>query len=225
MQLCWIPPILSPKAPRCASKMAPSRDDHSKFMKTLTLIMTIIASEMIASAQNPGSLPPSSVTRAVTIQHVTVTSHRDFAATIREFEKQIGRFDPEAHHAIGEPNPQIDQIKAKIEAMAGSSGFMRFGEIHKFGELVILAGQPAGKANQYVIGNSLIALQMVKHQFSAGLYVPLRILISEDASGVTHVEYDLPSSLMGQFGDPEVDKVARMLDNKLNALITSSANP
>jgi uncharacterized protein (DUF302 family) len=192
-------------------------------MKIRTLIMTILASETIASAQAPAA-PPTSVTRPVTIQHVTVTSRRDFAATIHEFEKQLGTFDPEGVKSLGEPNPQIEQIKAKVEAMAGSSGFMRFGGIQKFGDLLALAGKPTGKANQYVIGNPLIALQMVRHKLGVGLYVPLRILISEDASGVTHLEYDLPSSLLNQFEDSEVNAVALMLDQKLNALISVSAN-
>ena len=194
-------------------------------MKIPTFIMTILASATIASAQSPAGPSQSTVSRPVTIQHITVASRRDFTATIHEFEKQLGTFDPEAVKPLGQPNPQIDQIKAKLEAMAGSSGFMRFGVIHNFGDLLALAGKPAGKANQYVIGNPLIALQMVRHKLGVGLYVPLRVLISEDASGVTHLEYDLPSSLLDQFNSPEVNEVARMLDQKLNALITSSANP
>jgi len=193
-------------------------------MKIPIFIMTILAAGSIASAQNPAGAPPSSLSRPVTIQHITVASRRDFAATIYEFEKQLGTFDPEAVKPLGQPNPQIEQIKAKLEAMAGSSGFMRFGGIQKFGDLLALAGEPAGKANQYVIGNPLIALQMVRHKIGVGLYVPLRVLISEDAGGVTHLEYDLPSSLLGQFDAPEVNEVAHMLDQKLNALISSSAN-
>jgi uncharacterized protein (DUF302 family) len=194
-------------------------------MKILTLVMTIIATETIASAQAPSTVPPSSVTRPVMIQHVTVTSRRDFAGTIHEFESRLGQFDPEAVKPLGEANPPIDQIRAKVEAMTGSSGFMRFGIIQQFGKLLVLAGQPAGKASQYVIGNPLIALQMVRHKLGVGLYVPLRVLISEDASGITHLEYDLPSSLLDQFGDPEVNAVALSLDKKLQALITASANP
>jgi uncharacterized protein (DUF302 family) len=184
----------------------------------------MLASEAIVSAQDPAGVPPSSVSRSITIQHVTVTSRRDFAATIREFEKQIGMYDPEAVKSLGEPNPPIEQLTAKIAAMAGSSGFMRFGGIHKFGELVALAGKPVEKANQYVIGNPLIALQMVRHKLGVGLYVPLRVLISEDATGVTHVEYDLPSSLLDQFGDSEVNAVALSLDQKLKALLSAAAN-
>ena len=193
-------------------------------MKTLALLMAILASETIASGENPAGAPPDSVSRAVTIQHVTVTSRLKFAATTERFEKQLGAFDPEALKPLGEPNPPIDEIKTKVEAMAGSSGFMRFGGIQKFGDLVALGGQQAGKANQYVVGNPLIALQMVRHKLGVGLYVPLRILISEDAGGVTHLEYDLPSSLLGQFADPEVNTVAVMLDRKLNALISGAAN-
>jgi uncharacterized protein (DUF302 family) len=192
-------------------------------MKLIILILTMIASETIASAQAPSTASALIESCPVTIQHVTATSRQSFDATIQAFEKQLGVFDPQALQSVGEPNGKIEEIKAKLEAMAGSSGFMRFGGIHKFGELVALAGQPTGKANQYTIGNPLIALQMVRHKFGAGLYVPLRILISEDAGGVTHLEYDLPSSLLEQFKDPEVDKVAHMLDKKLSALISNSA--
>ena len=40
---------------------------------------------------------------------------------------------------------------------------------------------------------------------------------------MTCVEYDLPSSLFGQFGDERVDRVAAMLDRKLENLVTTAA--
>jgi hypothetical protein len=36
------------------------------------------------------------------------------------------------------------------------------------------------------------------------------------------VEYDLPSSLFGQFGDKRVDRVAVMLDRKLEELLATA---
>jgi hypothetical protein len=45
----------------------------------------------------------------------------------------------------------------------------------------------------YTIGNPLIARTMLEHSVAAGLNVPIRILIYEDAeSGTTRLVYDLP---------------------------------
>jgi uncharacterized protein (DUF302 family) len=56
---------------------------------------------------------------------------------------------------------------------------------------------------------------MTQHDIRAGLYAPLRVLLYEDDEGKSCVEYDKPSSLLGQFGNAEVTKVAAMLDRKL----------
>ena len=82
--------------------------------------------------------------------------------------------------------------RAKIEAMAGPSGFMLFAT-QDHGSLLRLAGQKR-RAIQYVVGNPLFALQMTQHDIRASLYAPLRVLIYEDEEGQTCVEYDRPSS-------------------------------
>ena len=48
------------------------------------------------------------------------------------------------------------------------------------------------------------------------------MLLYEAGEGKTRVEYDLPSSLFGQFGNEDVDRVAESLDRKLEALIVAS---
>jgi uncharacterized protein (DUF302 family) len=83
--------------------------------------------------------------------------------------------------------------KAKIEAMAGPSGFMLFAT-HNHGALLRLASQKR-KAIQYVVGNPLFALQMTQHDIRASLYAPLRVLIYVNEEGMTCLEYDKPSSL------------------------------
>ena len=89
---------------------------------------------------------------------------------------------------------------------------------HNHGALLRLAGQRQ-KAIQYVVGNPLIALQMTQHDIRAGLYVPLRVLLYENDEGQTCVEYDRPSSLLGQFQNGRIASVAGMLDRKLEALV------
>jgi uncharacterized protein (DUF302 family) len=80
------------------------------------------------------------------------------------------------------------------------------------------------KARQYVLGNPLYAARMTQHDIRAGLYAPLRVLIYVDNAGATCVEYDLPSSLFGQFENDKVREVAAELDRKLSALIEQSAS-
>ena len=116
----------------------------------------------------------------------------------RAFERQLGRFDPDVYKALA-AGGDAEGVRAKIEAMAGPSGFMLFGT-HDHGALLRLAGQKR-KAIQYVVGNPLFALQMTQHDIRASLYAPLRVLLYEDEAGKTCVEYDRPSSLFGQFGN------------------------
>ncbi len=78
------------------------------------------------------------------------------------------------------------------------------------------------QAIQYDIGNPLTATKMTRHRISAGLYAPIRVLLREDSDGVAF-EYDRPISTFGQFGDPDVDEVARKLDKDLQAVLESAA--
>jgi hypothetical protein len=46
----------------------------------------------------------------------------------------------------------------------------------------------------------------------AAQYAPFRVVLYENAQGHAVFEYDLPSSLFGQFGDKDVTAVALELD-------------
>ena len=68
------------------------------------------------------------------------------------------------------------------------------------------------------IGNPLIARTMVEHDIAAGLNVPVRLMIYEDAaSRTTRLAYDLPSSLMSGLQNEKVAAAAKKLDAKLIA--------
>ena len=75
------------------------------------------------------------------------------------------------------------------------------------------------KARMYTIGNPLIAQIMLEHDITAGLNVPVRLMIYEDAaSRTTRLAYDLPSSLMSGLQNEKVTAAAKKLDAKLIAL-------
>ena len=154
-----------------------------------------------------------------TVDHVRRTTDKAFENVTTAFERQLGRFEPDVYKALA-ASGDAEGARAKIEAMAGPSGFMLFAT-HNHGALLRLAGQKR-KAVQYVVGNPLFALQMTQHDIRASLYAPLRVLIYEDDEGKTCVEYDRPSSLFGQFGNDRIAPTAAMLDRKLEALVSAS---
>ena len=153
------------------------------------------------------------------VDHVRLESDKPFEDVAKAFERKLGRFDPDVAKPLISGG-DIEGARAKIEAMAGPSGFMLFGT-QDHGTLLRLAGQKR-KAIQYVVGNPLFALQMTQHDIRAGLYAPLRVLIYEDERGRTCLEYDKPSSLFGQFNDDRIASVASMLDRKLEDLIAKA---
>jgi uncharacterized protein (DUF302 family) len=154
-----------------------------------------------------------------TVDHVRITTDRAFEDVTTAFERQLGRFDPDVSKALA-VGEDAGGARARIEAMAGPSGFMLF-SANDHGALLRLAGQKR-KAVRYVVGNPLFALQMTQHDIRAGLYAPLRVLIYEDEAGKTCLEYDSPSSLFGQFGDDRISPTAATLDKKLEELVAEA---
>ena len=154
-----------------------------------------------------------------TVDHVRLATDKLFEEVAKAFERQLGRFEPDVYKSLA-TSGDTEGVRAKIEAMAGSSGLMLFGT-QDHGALLRLAGQKR-KAIQYVVGNPLFALQMTQHDIRASLYAPLRVLLFENEEEKTCIEYDKPSSQFGQFGNAEIDAVAAMLDRKLEALVAGA---
>jgi uncharacterized protein (DUF302 family) len=155
----------------------------------------------------------------ISIEHVRLTVDRPFDAFRTSFEGQLGHFHPSAYEALEHGDPQA--ARARLESMTGPSGFMLF-RTSDHGAVLRLVGMPR-KAMQYLLGKPLITVEMTRHAIGAALYAPLRVLLYEAEEGTTCVEYDLPSSLFGQFGSEDVDRVAESLDRKLEALIATAS--
>jgi uncharacterized protein (DUF302 family) len=155
----------------------------------------------------------------IVVNHVRLETNKPFEEVVKAFERQLGTFDLDVRRAATESG-DTEAAKAKIEAMAGPSGFMLFGT-QDHGALLRLTGQQR-KAIQYVVGNPLFALQMTQHDIRSSLYAPLRVLLYEDERGRTCLEYDKPSSLFGQFGNDRISPTAAMLDKKLEALVAAA---
>src|SRR4051794_23942709 len=61
-----------------------------------------------------------------TVDHVQRTTNKPFGDVTRAFERQLGRFEPGVYQTLA-AGGDAEGARAKIEAMAGPSGFMLFG--------------------------------------------------------------------------------------------------
>jgi uncharacterized protein (DUF302 family) len=65
---------------------------------------------------------------------------------------------------------------------------------------------------------------MTRHTLAAALYAPLRVVLYETDQGTSVFEYDLPSSLFGQFGGDRVTEVGKKLDRELETALLKAAS-
>jgi uncharacterized protein (DUF302 family) len=141
--------------------------------------------------QRPGGNPVND-SRFV-VDHVRLETNKPFEEVAKAFERQLGRFDPDVSRSLA-AGGNAEGARAKIEAMAGPSGFMLF-DTTDHGALLRIVGQQR-KAIQYVVGNPLFALQMTQHDIRASLYAPLWVLLYEDERGRTCLEYDCQATII-----------------------------
>ena len=195
-------------------------------MKIQLTLLCLLSGSSLGSAQALDSSSNQAMQQATTIsvQHISVASNQTFGATVEAFEAGLGLFEPSVIEHVATASPEeVQRSRQRIEAMAGSSGLMRFGPVENHGSLLPFVNAPAAKAVQYVLGNPLVAVEITRYNLAAGLYAPLRAIIYEDEQGTTHLEYDLPSSVFGQFHDARIDAVAAKLDAEMAALVKQAS--
>jgi uncharacterized protein (DUF302 family) len=137
-------------------------------------------------------------------------------------------FDDVGHTPVpiesyGEKFETWEPYEQEVQSHVGPSGFMLFATLNH-GGWITKAGIDR-KVLRVVIGNPLIAITMIRHDVTAGLFAPVELLITEEGEG-TAVTYVVPSSLMVVEPNPPLLAAALDLDAKLAALVakvTSSA--
>lgn len=154
--------------------------------------------------------------KTIEIAHVVIESEKPSVQVRASLENLLPVIDKEIPLLLGDGN--TDRLKQRLEAAPELSIFLK----RDHGALLGLYGQ-ARDAVQYEIGNPLTASTMTRHVLSAALYAPLRVVIYEKEDGGSRIEYDLPSSLFGQFGDERVTEVARGLDVALGRALSAAA--
>lgn len=159
---------------------------------------------------------PSSI--SADVERVTYETNLPYRDLIVAFENQLGHYD----HAIGEQlvRDQVAWAEAEttIGGMKGPHGMMIFFRVD-LGPTASLKGDRR-ECTLYLIGNPLIATQIVAHDMRAGLVVPFGVQVySEGANGI--ISFVKPSSALATLGNADIDVIGKGLDEKITAVITA----
>jgi hypothetical protein len=154
--------------------------------------------------------------RTIEVVHVVIETGKPFTLVRTALEKLIPAIDAEIPMLL--EDGLTDRLKQRLEAAPELSIFLK----RDHGMLLGIYGAPRN-AIHYEIGNPLTASTMTRYQLGAANYAPLRVVVFEAETGGTRIEYDLPSSLFGQFGDERVTEVGRGLDISLDRALRAAA--
>jgi uncharacterized protein (DUF302 family) len=109
-----------------------------------------------------------------------------------------------------------ESYEREVQALIGPSGFMLFTSWNH-GAWIKKAGIDR-KVLRVVIGNPLIAITMIRHDVTAGLFAPVELLLTEEENGGSALTYVVPSSLVVIEPNQPLRAAAEALDAKLAAL-------
>ena len=171
-----------------------------------------------AVATSASATEPKVSRNSIQVEHIRIDSHKSYGDVRTALEK-LPRFDDRIRALLH--YGEIARVKAELKKLQGDAGLVIFSVATHGDWLQILSGKR--NAAQYVIGNVLVATQMTRHELAAGLYAPLRIMLYENEASTATFEYDRPSTLFGQYGNQEVNAVAKELDRKIYDVLTRVA--
>jgi uncharacterized protein (DUF302 family) len=149
------------------------------------------------------------------IRYVSSLSFDDVLAKLR------ARVGETTLDKLLDPSATREEFESKVTRTIGDSGFVLLVQMdhgswmEKFGVKRRLI--------RWIFGNPLIAITMLRHDYTAGLFVPPDLLLAEDDDGAgCNITYVLPSSLIAIEENPQLLAAALALDAKVEALVVSA---
>jgi uncharacterized protein (DUF302 family) len=158
---------------------------------------------------------------SITIEHIVVAWNQPYEKVIDAFEARLGQAEnwEEIIQQLLMNKASWELVKQTIEEHIGASGLTFFFKIEQT-PLLFLAGKTS-RATQYTIGNPLFATRMTMYMPEAALYAPLKLVIYADEESKTFVAYDSFVSLLAQYQREEINEIARLVEQKLEALVAA----
>ena len=160
--------------------------------------------------------------RKIEVERFTLSSSKPFDEVVAALNSAVGHPDMAEFWKSTHQAQSDAELQSTIEKGLGRTGLMLFGEFDHGAVVRSGTGHATPKMIRFVIGNPLIMREMAKHVPDAGSYAPVTILIDERSDGV-HLSYDRMASFLAPYSNSEALKVARDLDEKVEALLSAAA--
>ena len=161
--------------------------------------------------------------RKIEVERFTLNSSKPFDQVVAALNSAVGHPDMAEFWKSTHQAQSDAELQKTIEKGLGRTGLMLFVEFDHGAVVRSGTNRTTPKMIRFVIGNPLIMREMAKHVPDAGSYAPVTVLVDESADGV-HLSYDRMASLLAPYNNSEALKVARDLDEKVEALINAAAN-
>lgn len=155
--------------------------------------------------------------REITFNGVRLTfdSNKSFDDVVSSLLADVGD-KPVLLNEVAANSESWDSYKKVIESRLGPSGFSLFAVIDH-GAWIKKVGIRR-KMVRFIIGNPMIAITMLRHDLTAGLFAPVELILIEQDHGRSSLTYVRPSSLMVVAKNDALLDAAKELDSKLHAL-------
>ena len=112
-----------------------------------------------------------------------VTTSAGFDVVLDRLRSSMGRTSiPEIVELAQRPISEADYRRVIEERFVGKSGFMLFHEIDHGGWLSKFGIRR--RMVRWILGNPLLAITMIRHDLTAGLFAPVEILVTEAEDGL-----------------------------------------
>ena len=160
--------------------------------------------------------------RKIEVERFTLSSSKPFDQVVAALNSAVGHPDMAEFWKSTHRAQSDAELQNTIEKGLGRTGLMLFVEFDHGAIVRKGTGRATPRMIRFVIGNPLIMREMAKHVPDAGSYAPVTVLVDERADGV-HLSYDRMASLLAPYNNSEALKVARDLDEKVEALLSAAA--
>jgi len=146
-----------------------------------------------------------------------IDTKQEFDSFIAAFEEAVPPFDPAT--ILAGVTSWDDVVNNTAEA--APNGFLIYSRLPG-GTLYKINGVGSDNLNSvsYLVGNHVIAETMYRHYPGATLNAPLRLMIFENEQGNAVFAIDRPSDQFGSFGNKDIAKVGRLLNEKVAGLMS-----
>jgi uncharacterized protein (DUF302 family) len=157
-----------------------------------------------------------SARKRIDLTVVTFNSRSDFESTRTRFDERVPLLDPSVTANLVISQARWSEVEAAITPTLGPSGFLAVSRVDQ-GSLMSLRGTQM-EATQYLVGNPLIATEVIASVRGGSLFAPFQVGIYADQCGA-RLSYMLPSSLFASLEDRGVTAIGERLDARMEATV------